>query len=93
MDLSYRCQLWPEFSAPKAVVLSGESSPGGSARSGPLFLRVMFLSSDHERLVRLLIRLIYSERDPDNLRRLEAQLECLLKLEASDSATALHKQR
>ena len=53
----------------------------------------MFLSSDHERLVRLLIRLIYSERDPDNLRRLEAQFECLLKLEASDSATALHKQR
>jgi hypothetical protein len=71
----------------------GESSPGGSARSGPLFLRVMFLSSDHERLVRLLIRLIYSERDPDNLRRLEAQLECLLQLEAPDSAPTLPKQR
>lgn len=49
----------------------------------------MFLSSDHERLVRLLIRLIYSERDPDNLRRLEAQLVCLLNLEASDPATLL----
>ena len=83
-----------------ARVLSaeGRGSLGGelTRRFGALgstFLRVMFLSSDHERLVRLLIRLIYSERDPDNLRRLEAQLECLLKLEPSDSATALHAQR
>jgi hypothetical protein len=51
----------------------------------------MLLSSQHEGSVRLLIRLIYSERDPDKMRELEAQFKCLLRLEAS--ATALHKQK